>query len=84
MSARVTHGACGRSWVQVGDRSGHCAGCHDTFCGSRAFDDHRRDGACLDPAELGGLWRRDENGQWRNSPVMSDEDRERLQSGKAS
>lgn len=51
--------ACGRitpSWA-------HCGVCHQTFGGVRGFDDHRRDGHCLNPAELGmapgdtGVWR---------------------------
>lgn len=50
---------CGRvapSWAR-------CAACHRTFGGVRGFDDHRRDGQCLNPADLGmtrgdaGIWR---------------------------
>lgn len=41
----------------------HCSVCHRTFSGMWAFDKHRRDGRCLDPAELGlverdRIWRR--------------------------
>jgi hypothetical protein len=42
----------------------HCGavGCHRTFGGVSGFDRHRRNGECLDPAELGmvergGVWR---------------------------
>ena len=44
----------------------HCGGergCHLTFGSVRAFDDHRKSGACLDPVALGmspndrGVWR---------------------------
>jgi hypothetical protein len=39
----------------------HCTVCHRTLGGPSYFDDHRRDGRCLDPtqmglAEQGGLW----------------------------
>lgn len=41
----------------------HCSVCHLTFGGVTGFDAHRRDGRCLDPAQLGyvesaGVWRR--------------------------
>lgn len=42
----------------------HCAaaGCHQTFGGVHGFDKHRREGTCLNPADLGmssikGIWR---------------------------
>lgn len=43
----------------------HCAaeGCHQTFGTVTAFDRHRRDGACLDPAGL--RMHRDGRGIWR-------------------
>jgi hypothetical protein len=48
--------SCGTRWVQVGNRTGHCAACHRTFSGLRAFDDHQsiRDGknVCTDPGTL--------------------------------
>lgn len=42
----------------------HCAACHRTFGGVKGFDEHRKDGVCLDPAtrgmtEVNGIWRRD-------------------------
>lgn len=41
----------------------HCGVCHRTFGGVKGFDEHRRDGQCLDPAARGmtqvnGIWRR--------------------------
>ena len=46
------HGACGGHWWQSGNRTGHCSACHRNFDGISAFDRHRRDGQCLDPATL--------------------------------
>lgn len=42
----------------------HCTSCHRTFGGVKGFDEHRKDGQCLDPAtrrmtEVDGIWRRD-------------------------
>lgn len=38
---------CGAWWVQRGNQTGHCGGCHKTFSSLAAFDAHRRDGYCL-------------------------------------
>lgn len=40
----------------------HCGVCHDTFGGLSGFEKHRKDGWCLNPAELNmelkeGIWR---------------------------
>ncbi len=47
---------CRARWVQVGDRTGHCSGCHRTFSSVLAFDAHRQTvderRACVDPARL--------------------------------
>lgn len=51
--------ACGSGWF--GSRTCHCggaAGCHQTFTGESTFRRHRRNGVCLDPAELGMTQRR--------------------------
>lgn len=54
------HG-CGKSWG--GTRAEHCTVCHETFSGATSGDKHRRNGACLDPTEIGlhldgkGVWR---------------------------
>lgn len=49
------HGACGKTWRQVGNRTGHCSRCHLTFQGATLFDGHQKlndDGSveCSDPA----------------------------------
>jgi hypothetical protein len=54
---RTVHPVCGRSWMQHGNRSGHCARCHETFEGITLFDAHQRiarDGTvmCLNPARM--------------------------------
>lgn len=51
------HGACGKGWKQRGNRTGHCAACHETFEGMSVFAAHRRqneDGTafCINPAEV--------------------------------
>lgn len=48
----TTHAACGKSWKQRGNRTGHCSGCHQTFEGTTLFDLHRRGGVCADPKEM--------------------------------
>jgi len=49
----LPHGCrCGARWS--GSNTAHCgAQCHRTFSGIRPFDDHRRDGVCVDPATIG-------------------------------
>ncbi len=42
---------CGARWA--GNRTAHCSVCHLTFSGVDRFDKHRRNGACVDPVELG-------------------------------
>lgn len=55
MRELTTHG-CGKSWLQRGDRTGHCSACHNTFEGNTLFDAHfDRTGGdliCRDPAEM--------------------------------
>ena len=38
---KVTHPKCGKSWNQRGNRTGHCAKCHETFEGISLFDWHQ-------------------------------------------
>lgn len=38
----TSHGACGKTWKQRGNTTGHCSGCHETFEGLSLFDSHRR------------------------------------------
>lgn len=71
---RVSHGACGKTWDQKGNRSGHCGGtCHETFYGVTVFDKHRKDGVCLDPRELPGPWWQDDDEQWHFGVRLTDE-----------
>ena len=72
MTELTTHGACGKSWRQRGNRTGHCAGCHETFEGLAVFDAHQRqnpDGTvlCLNPEDV--EFRKDRlrlvDGTWR-------------------
>jgi hypothetical protein len=42
---------CGTRWA--GTRTAHCGACHHTFTGIGPFDRHRRDGTCLNPADVG-------------------------------
>jgi hypothetical protein len=69
--ALTVHGACGKTWHQRGNLTGHCGGCHETFEGLRVFDSHQRiDGGvvtCLDPATVmdRGVPLRLIDGTWR-------------------
>lgn len=52
-------GRCDSRWT--GSNRAHCAACHSTFGGVTSFDQHRRDGECVHPTELGlderiGIW----------------------------
>lgn len=57
----------------------HCAACHETFTGLTAFDEHRHDFACLDPATIeprdnGHTFSRDHLGHWHyGTPKTADE-----------
>lgn len=58
---RHTGTRCGGSCRAPSPSQAHCAVCHRTFSGVSYFDDHRRDGCCIDPTGLGltddgGLW----------------------------
>jgi hypothetical protein len=52
----------------------HCSVCHRTFSGVGPFDQHRRDGRCIDPATLGMA--PNGHGVWRN--LIPDAKREQL------
>ena len=76
---RVTHPKCGKSWVQRGNRTGHCAKCHETFEGLTAFDAHQtltEDGSviCAPPAsvKVGGQSLRLVDGTWRGPGMPAD------------
>lgn len=51
-----------------------CTVCHEVFSGVTAFDNHRKDGWCLDPSAIGLKLR--ENGVWGRE--MAQEDLARL------
>lgn len=68
----TSHGACGKTWRQRGNRTGHCSACHETFEGESLFDAHRvtlDDGTrgCREPGSMKvrGVALRLENGSWR-------------------
>ena len=46
----ITCGRCDARWT--GQGTCHCAGCHRTFTGVTAFDTHRKNFACVDPATI--------------------------------
>ena len=61
MSTLTYHGKCGKSWIQHGNRSGHCSSCHETFGGLTAFTKHQlQDDSgnviCREPESLGFEW----------------------------
>ena len=43
---------CGRTWQSI--TAAHCPTCHRHFSTAAGFGLHRRDGRCVDPAELTG------------------------------
>lgn len=72
MGAIVKHPKCGKSWEQHGNRTGHCAKCHETFEGITAFDAHQHvndDGSvtCRDPrtVKVSGTFLVLRDGSWR-------------------
>jgi ribosomal protein L34E len=62
-------------WRQRGNRTGHCAKCHETFEGISLFDAHQtvKDGKtiCKDPRTeaIGGKTLRQVDGAWRGAPI---------------
>jgi hypothetical protein len=79
MSALTTHGACGRTWKQHGNRTGHCGKCHRTFEGLALFDWHQRldesgQVICRDPAspEWADKGFRFIDGSWRGREWAAD------------
>lgn len=69
----ITCRDCGKHWPGHSSRLGHCAACHETFSGERAFDRHRHDAAtgraCRvlennPPTPTSGGFLKDENGYW--------------------
>lgn len=72
--ARAPHGGrCDDSCVKPTPSQAHCSVCGTTFGGVWAFDQHRSNGWCLDPAKIG--YAPDSKGVWRKP--MTDEDRKR-------
>lgn len=71
----TTHGACGKTWRQRGNTTGHCGGCHETFEGISLFDAHfaRPDGStpvCRAPETMEhprGYPLKRVNGAWRST-----------------
>lgn len=64
---RVSHGACGRSWLQRGERTSHCGSCHETYATLGLFDRHRRAGQCVPAARVldrGDMLAQDVEGVW--------------------
>lgn len=66
---------CQPDCITPSPHQAHCTVCHLTFGGVSGFDDHRKDGWCIDPTTLGMT--QNERGIWRRP--MSDEDRERFE-----
>lgn len=58
--------ACGASWHQRGNQSGHATCCHLTFSSEAAFGRHRRVTTCVHPSTVGLIPRVDKLGteQW--------------------
>lgn len=72
MSREFVHPKCGKTIVQRGNKTGHCAKCCETFEGLSLFDAHQRVVAggrieCLPPAHMKfkGKRLRLVDGSWR-------------------
>ncbi|MDU4028294.1 MAG: hypothetical protein E7H38_07985 [Varibaculum cambriense] len=73
---------CGKTWIQHGNSSGHCAKCHETFYGIASFDNHfnhddQGKPICLPVKELPPTlerrgWLADEEGQWHMTKIKTD------------
>jgi hypothetical protein len=64
-----------------GHHACHCAVCHRTFGTERGFRDHRREGACLDPASLSPRYRVLDRAGWQRwVREATEQDRERMRS----
>ena len=75
----TSHGACGKTWKQRGNRTGHCAKCHETFEGVTLFDWHQTlsdDGTVLCRHFSDTSWiekgLRLVNGTWRGEALPDD------------
>lgn len=74
---------CGATWRQRGNATGHCAACHRTFHGERAFARHFRHTGdappeCIDPTFHPDYWP-DGEGVWHVGPRMDDASKARLE-----
>lgn len=71
----TSHGSCGKTWKQRGNKTGHCSGCHETFEGLGLFDAHRyqiseNERGCKSPEKMEypkGWPLKLENGSWRST-----------------
>jgi hypothetical protein len=84
MKIDTWHAACGKGWHQTGNRTGHCAKCHETFQGLTLFDWHQQIGddghvICRDMTgpESAAKGNRLVDGVW-HGPAMPAELREKL------
>lgn len=75
---RISHGACGKTWEQKGNKSGHCSDCHEVFYGLSAFDKHRKEMTCRDPLTLKGEWWQDEDQQWHCGRRLSEAEKKEI------
>ena len=78
MATRVTHGACGKSWNQAGNKSGHCSNCHETYYGTTAFDAHQKLVADQIVCERRGEWWQDDDGQWHKGRRLTAEEKKKI------
>lgn len=72
----ASHGACGKTWRQRGNRTGHCAKCHETFEGLSLFTWHQTLTAegrvtCRKPSDAKWIDKglRLVNGSWRGEAM---------------
>ena len=84
--ADARHGKCGKTFPNS-SRVGHCGGCHETFVGLGAFDQHRigqgKERRCLDLFDgIAEFWQ-DDRGFWHFGAKLTEEQKETMWGAKA-
>lgn len=79
--------ACTSTCIQPSPSNAHCGACHVTYGSVTGFDRHRRNGECLNPADLAmhagrnGVWRMDGTRPFPGEPAVTSAAPARLTSG---
>ena len=75
---------CQQRIRQIGNRTGHCANCHETYIGEAAWNNHYHmnfdtgEMFCRSPVLVEGKWWLDDEGYWHYGKRLTAEDKERI------